>query len=315
MNKKNRLQPDIIDQAKSANLIDYMLTYHPDKVFKHYGIRDIEHDSLVLYPDSFCRYSTMEVQDSIYYLEHYQGYRWRDAVIELSNFAKEHFENAETSSHNSRCREKNHYFFRPIATDHLDLITDYLHHERAISLDTINHLIRAGKIYAATAPGYGENYVCFANESRQFYSLRNISEDGFPKLQFSKNTDGFWWFSPLEFTNATGIFKYLKRQENLYSEELPLYICESPIDAISLYELNHENAIYTAMGGLKPNVALKIIREFSIHRDSDFRNHRRIVIATDNDGPGIKFMETFPVPHEQIHPDLKDWNEDLFYSL
>ena len=202
MYKKYRLPQDIIDHAKSANLIDYMLINHPDKVFTNYGVRDSEHDSLVLYPDSYCRYSTGEVQDSIYYLEHYQGYRWRDAVLELSAFAKENYDKPGTTAFDFG-RRKIGRFFRPVETDHIELITDYLHNERGISIDTVQNLIKIGKLYPATASGLGENFACFANESMEFYSLRNISSDGLPKLQYTKNSGGFWWFSPLEFMDSS----------------------------------------------------------------------------------------------------------------
>lgn len=306
MYKRYRLKQDIIDQAKSANLIDYMLINHPDKVFTNYGVRDSEHDSLVLYPDSFCRYSTGEVQDSIYYLEHYQGYRWRDAVIELSAFAKENYDKPGTTAFDFG-RRKIGRFFRPVETDHIELITDYLHNERGISIDTVQNLIKIGKLYPATASGLGENFACFANESMEFYSLRNISSDGLPKLQYTKNSGGFWWFSPLEFMDSS------KCTDSLFPVTMPLYLCESPIDAISLYGLTQENAIYAAMNGLKPNVALNIIQEFSTYRDGDSQNRRKIVIATDNDEPGNKFMQNFPADFERQQPCLKDWNEDLIY--
>ncbi|QQQ98760.1 MULTISPECIES: hypothetical protein [Bacteria] len=141
MYRPYRLKQDIIDQAKSANLIDYMLIHHPDRVFTNYGIRDSEHDSLVLYPDSYCRYSTGEVQDSIHYLEYYQGYRWRDAVLELAAFAKGNHDKPGTPAFDTGFRKKTERFFRPVETNHIELITDYLHDERGISIDTIQNLI------------------------------------------------------------------------------------------------------------------------------------------------------------------------------
>lgn len=313
MYRPYRLKQDIIDLAKSANLIDYMLIRHPDKVFTNYGVRDSEHDSLVLYPDSYCRYSTGEVQDSIYYLTHYQDYQWRDAVLELAAFAREDYGKLGTPAFDSGFHKKTNHFFRPVETDHIDLITDYLHNERGISIDTIQNLIKIKKIYPATASGLGKDFVCFSNESMEYYSLRNISSDGLPKLQYTKNPGSFWWFSPLDFLGESGLLKFLKRTENFYPSTMPLCICEAPIDAISLYELTHENAIYAAMGGLKPNVALNIIQEFSTCKNGDSENRRKIVLATDNDEAGNKFAESFPVPHQSIHSDLKDWNEDLFY--
>ena len=82
----SRLSQTDIDLAKSADLIEYMLTVHPDRVVKRYDVRDIDHDSLVLYHDSYCRYSTNEVNDNIAYLTRYQGYAWRDAVLSLKRF-------------------------------------------------------------------------------------------------------------------------------------------------------------------------------------------------------------------------------------
>ena len=82
----SRLSQTDIDLAKSADLIEYMLTVHPDRVVKRYDVRDIDHDSLVLYHDSYCRYPTNEVNDNIAYLTRYQGYAWRDAVLSLKRF-------------------------------------------------------------------------------------------------------------------------------------------------------------------------------------------------------------------------------------
>ena len=146
------LSDSTIQAAKSADLIDFMLTYHPDRVTNYYGIRDINHDSLVLYPDSYCRYSIGEVQDSISYLVNYQGYRWRDAVLRLKKFSESHPEKS-TTVHRFHGKKKESHFYKPIQTDHIKLIREYLHHERGISLSTIDKLIGQKKIYAASAPG------------------------------------------------------------------------------------------------------------------------------------------------------------------
>ena len=103
------LSDSTIKAAKEANLIDYMLTYHPDCVMDYYGIRDISHDSLVLYPDSFCRYSTGEVKDSIYYLVHYQGYEWRDAVLKLKKFSESHPDESPMARCFSGKKKKPHF--------------------------------------------------------------------------------------------------------------------------------------------------------------------------------------------------------------
>lgn len=315
MYTNKRLQQDVISQAKSANLIDYMLTYHPDNVINWYGIRDKQHDSLVLYPDSFCRYSTMEVQDNIYYLEHYQGYRWRDAVLDLAAFSKQNLGKPGTPAFDSSYCKRKTRFFAPVATNHIEMITEYLHIERGISLETIHKLIQHKKIYPATASGFGDDYVCFANEDSQFYSLRNISSIGMPKLLFSKNPGDFWWFSSLTFEKTNDFYVCYERLVNPFPEDLPLYICEAPIDAISLYEITKKPAIYVAMAGLKYSAALNAIHEFAYYKSGDTFNHRKVIFAVDNDKAGDQFISALENKYDFISPTLKDWNLDLLQLI
>lgn len=304
--------PDaVISQAKQANLIDYMLTNHPLEVINRYGIRDQVHDSLVLYPHTYCRYSNMEVNDGIRYLEKYQGYLWRDAVLCLKDFYLENYDKPGTPAFNSGYKKERGRFFRPVATNHTDLITGYLHKERGISPSTINRLIRQKKIYPATAAGYGDDFVCFANDDLQFYTLRNISSEGMQKLLFTKQSEGFWLFSSRSSKPSNDLAEYMERLINPYPESLPLYICESPIDAVSLYELRQEQAIYVAMCGLKPNAASNAIGQFAIHKEGDTHNYRKVILAVDNDKAGHDFINAYDGHFDSIFPVNKDWNEDL----
>lgn len=313
MSTRKRLSDDIIDIAHRANLIDFMLTYHPDAVINRYGIRDREHDSLVLFPHSFCRFSTGEANDGIAYLENYQGYRWRDAVISLNSFYKENYGKPGTPAFDSGYRKTGKTFYRPVPTVHTDLITDYLHKERGISLDTIARLIKLNKIYPATAHGYGANFVCFSNNDTAYYALRNISAEGMPKLQFTKNPQEFWYFTSVELNSIDNLIAFVNQSADPYFIDLPLYICESPIDAISLFELTKKPGIYAAMGGLKLTTATNMVSSFRYQGQTHDTPKRKTYIAVDNDPAGIKFAEGFPVeiPHQIITPKCKDWNEDL----
>lgn len=304
------LSDSTIKAAKSADLIDFMLTYHPDRIMDYYGIRDINHDSLVLYPDSFCRYSTGEVQDSIYYLEHYQGYHWRDAVLKLKKFSESHPEKS-TTVHRFYGKKKKSHFYKPIQTDRIELIREYLHHERGISLSTIDTLIRQKKIYAATAPGYGSDYVCFSNHQDSFYSLRNISGEGMAKLLFTKEPGLFWWFTMETARQPDDLFERLACFMPVYPDYIPIFVFESPIDAISFYELYEEPGIYAAMGGLK-DTALSNIRSSFPYYGEDCKLHfdRQVILAVDKDGAGDRFSEKHS-NYERIKPAGKDWNEDI----
>lgn len=311
MSYNRRLKQEVIDQAKSANLIDYMLLNHPDQIINRYGIRDKVHDSLVLYPHTFCRYSTGEVNDNIEYLVKYQNYRWRDAVLRLRAFSSSRYESTLPPSFYSSYGKQHRRFFPPIATEHIDLITDYLHAKRAISLETIHKLLSSGLIYPATASGYGEDYVCFSNKPDNFFSLRNVSSEGMEKLIFTKEPDNFWWFSSLHLKSECSLLEYLSLKQNQYPDDFPVYICEAPIDAISLYELQRSPGIYTAMAGLKANTVLNIVHRFSIDKPEQTPRERKIILAVDNDDAGKKFVSAFENHYEYITPSGKDWNENL----
>lgn len=304
------LSDSTIKAAKSADLIEFMLTYHPDRVMDYYGIRDINHDSLVLYPDSYCRYSTGEVQDSIYYLEHYQGYRWRDAVLRLKKFSESHPEKSLTV-HRFYGKKKESHFYKPIQTENINQIRKYLHHERGISLSTIDKLIEQKKIYAATAPGYGADYVCFSNSQDGFYSLRNISDKGMAKLLFTKEPGGFWWFTTETAGQPDDLFERLVCPMPVYPDDIPIFVFESPIDAISFYELYEETGIYAAMGGLKDTALSNILSSFPYY-GKDYKLHfdRQVILAVDRDGAGNRFSEKHG-NYERIKPTGKDWNEDI----
>lgn len=307
------LSDSTIQAAKDADLIEFMLTYHPDRVMDYYGIRDINHDSLVLYPDSFCRYSTGEVQDSIYYLEHYQGYRWRDAVLKLQKFSEYHPEQSPTARRFYGKKKESH-FYKPAQTEHINLIREYLHHERGISLSTIDTLIQQEKIYAATAPGYGADYVCFSNTQDGFYSLRNISGEGMSKLLFTKQPGGFWWFTMDSPRLPDNVFERLACPTPVYPDDIPVFVFESPIDAISFYELYEEPGIYCAMCGLKDITLENIRRSFPYHNE-DYKLcfDRNIILAVDRDRAGDRFAEKHN-NHKRIKSTGKDWNEDLIFA-
>ena len=160
----SRLSQTDIDLAKSADLIEYMLTVHPDCVVKRYDVRDIDHDSLVLYHDSYCRYSTNEVNDNIAYLTRYQGYAWRDAVLSLKRFYLDIPSDYEYEPHpyqtgqpkkSNGVDDISKSFYQPVSTNRIDLIKDYLHNQRGISEFVLDVLIKKELLYAATARGFG----------------------------------------------------------------------------------------------------------------------------------------------------------------
>ena len=87
-----------------------------------------------------------------------------------------------------------------------------------------------------------------------------------------------------------------------------VYVCESGIDAISLYELHrmdgHDtNAWYASIGGVAKQKAIDRIK-------NKYFFNENVIIAVDNDEAGEKCRTRNP-DLKSIIPIHKDWNEDL----
>ena len=98
--------------------------------------------------------------------------------------------------------------------------------------------------------------------------------------------DGFWWF------------KYGDEKEKA------VFICESAIDAISLYEIYRLTnqlfpAVFVSIGG--------VAKQQTIDR---LKAKKKIIIAVDNDDAGNQCRNRNGNTKSYI-PRLKDWNEDL----
>ena len=265
-----------IEKACEVNLIDFMLQEHKERItFKNSQYRDTEHDSLVFYDDHYHRYSNGEHGNIINYMHRYLKYSFPGAVKTLLGFVSITDRKASLASHRT--------FYKPIESTRRGQIAGYLE-DRGLSIETINRAFEDGVLYSAMVKNEGMAYACFANDREGYYILRNTQEDGTQKMIISKYYGGFWYWSPCETKNS-----------------LMVYVCEAPIDALSLYELKREQAIYTAMGGLK-DIALRQI--------TDSFPESEIVIAVDSDTAGDDFYMRHS-EHERIVPSGKDWNENL----
>lgn len=132
-----------------------------------------------------------------------------------------------------------------------------------------------------------KNNIVFINAERNFGEIRGTYTFGkaFHGIVPNSRHDGFWWFRTSK--NAT-----------------KGYICESAIDAISLYELhkiqrNHEEAYYISVG---------VAKQPAIDRLKNSKLY--IVLAVDNDTAGQQCRDRNS-ELEYILPVNKDWNEDL----
>lgn len=298
-----------IELANATNLLDFLRENHPESIREYHGnFVSVDHDSLVIFEDGYYRYSNGESGTSVYFLFKYLGYDFKQAVNALLAFKSSV---QRTRKPIERLKWTERTFYRPIQNIMAQGdIQDYLVGQRKLDHDMIARLCRDGKIYAALIDGEGTKYVCFANSENDFYILRNTETEGIQKYIVDKRSYGFWYFATSGRESVGDLFTYYANNKKpTFPVHLPIYICESPIDAISLYQLTGCEGIYTAMGGLKVNTLERIIKAFPFYEDDEISYDREIIIAVDNDSAGDRFADKFE--YKRIVPNKKDWNEDL----
>lgn len=153
----------------------------------------------------------------------------------------------------------------------------YLCIVRRLKSSIIQKLVDSNKIYLSYE--YGYRNICFLNPDNNHYELIGISSKRFKRIS---DAHTYWIFGDITSNTA--------------------YICESAIDAISLFQLiGNKFAAYISIGG--SSTRQKLIKNL-------IKTYPKAILAVDNDAAGDKLAELFPqLP--RIIPALKDWNEDL----
>ena len=157
-----------------------------------------------------------------------------------------------------------------------------MHNKRGIDYDTIDMLIEQNLLYEDT------NHNCvFLNAVADWGEIRGTSQAPFHGMIKNNRPDGFWWF------------KYGDEKEKA------VFICESAIDAISLYEIYRLTnqlfpAVFVSIGGVAKQQTIDRLK----------RAKKKIIIAVDNDDAGNQCRNRNDNTKSYI-PRLKDWNEDL----
>lgn len=300
------LKKEEIKAACEVNLIQFMIDEYPNFiVFKNGQYRSNEHNSLVFYEDHAHRFSNGWHGNNIQYLQEFHSMSFYEAVQRLLHYVPTHRalkdENGCTVSYRTNKTDK--MFYKPTGSGNEAIVNAYLK-QRGISQETLDRLIAERKLYAASVKNESDYFACFANDEMDFYILRNGITHGIQKMIVSKDTGGFWYWNSTS-KEGLSLFKLLEQEEKHGSDQFPknrtVYVCEAPIDALSLYELKHEDAVYVAMAGLK---------EVSLNQIKNRFRENKIILAVDNDEAGDAFCEKHG-ELERVKPRRKDWNEDL----
>lgn len=227
-------------------------------------------------------FKTGRAMNAVQYLTDYMGYGLVDAIKALAGDDITYRKASVSSDYARRKPEqaKPPPIFPEKATGSPRQMYAYLC-SRGIPAETITSLCRLGLLYQSKE----HNNLVFINGKKDYAELRGTYTYGQPFHGVLRSRpDRFWSF-------AIG-----KPQK--------AYVCESAIDAISLYTLlkqKHQEggALYAGIGGVANQQSIDLIKK-----------HLPVILAVDNDPAGQLCRDRNP-DCAAIIPSRKDWNEDL----
>ena len=283
MEKKVRVSTEQIRAARQADLYDFLRAKHADDVkIEGNSLRLKDNNSISIrrgyagYKD----FSSGETGNGIDLLTNYLGYTMPEAVLALGGSTAATGTTARTTTPPPRAKD----IELPAKAQDYRKLFAYLLTQRKIPADIIQRLIDQELLYQAD----GTNNAVFVNRKKDFAELRGtLSGKSFHGV-LKTEPDRFWSFEGTPITPG----------------EVPkAYICESAIDAISLYLLHRRHgedtrAHYCSIAGVANQKTIERIRR-----------HSRAILAVDNDEAGGRCREqNKDIPY--IIPHAKDWNED-----
>lgn len=287
-----RVSKNQIHEARNANIYGYLINFHEDDIVGAGTgrIRLKDYHSLVITRGIpiYCRNSTGEHGNPIELLKDYLGYTFMDAVLALSQFGDD----------DDFDYDFNRELKIPERATMYDRAAKYLTETRGIDGKLVSKLMKDGLIYQEK----GHNNICF--DYGNYIEIHgSLSYKSFKGIAAGSDSDGYWAFG---FTDKP---KY----------QSTCYVCESAIDAMSLFCIMGESArrdgavtpqcYFASMGGLKQGTLDRIRKEF-----------KHVILAVDNDSvrddtdedAGRNFCNKLQnsLLLRKI-PTKKDWNEDL----
>ena len=326
-------------QACKTDLAAWLLYNHPDKVKKQYGsilLLANPHVSVKTGYSGYTNWRTGETGNSVDYLMQFLSYTYPDAVLalisntmpEVSSTGNTPFTDVKSSYRSEDGPDKQWGSENSLALTPPSPAPDnrrvyaFLTKHRMIPADVVLTLIRMNLLYQSET---GSNAV-FINPERSYYETRGTNTyadarcrkrgsckkyicgdyqwctamNSCPEYKVDPFHGGskeqgaqFWYFKPGTCSSET------------------VFICESAIDAISLYVLQRLTdpaaslkSVFTSIGGAGKQQKINRIKH----------HHSHAVIATDNDEAGDLCRSRNP-ELSTIKPIYKDWNEDLKRSI
>lgn len=282
-----QVSKDQIRSARSADLFKFCQTNHQN-LFElvSNSLRFCQNHSISIKQgySGYFDFATGEKGNSLDFLTKHLGYNFTNAVCALNGEA---FSKVElyVNENKKTMPETISKFTPPQKNIHNNNVLAYLNQSRKISTSTIDRLIYLELLYQDN-----RNNCVFINYERDFAELRGTNTyKPFHGIVNNSRYDGYWSYDLSYFTGGA----------------VNIIICESAIDAISLFELHklsgniYDNVAYCSISGVQKQSAIDRLNQ----------NHV-VYIAVDNDQAG-QICRNNNKDLKYLIPHHKDWNEDL----
>ena len=277
-----KVTTDQIQAARRVDLYEFLKNHRPDDVVVEGNSLRLKIDHSVSIRRGYAGYkdfSSGATGNGVDLLVRYFGCTVPQAVAELTGGAP-----PATAAPTTPAPRDVREIELPAKAENYRRLFAYLQQQRKIPTDVVQRLIDDGLLYQAAET----NNAVFINRRGDFAELRGtLSAHPFHGV-LKTRSDRFWSFegSPVAPTDVP-----------------TAYICESAIDAISLYLIHRQRnddiaAHYCSIGGTANYDTIDRIRR-----------HANAVLAVDNDHAGELCRARYPdLP--AIIPTGKDWNDD-----
>jgi len=292
----DRVSKDEVQKASSVHIIDYLESKGEDFIKQGKYYRHSEHDSLIINENGKWFWNSRNEGGfgAISFARTFYDYSFQNAVRDVNG-------QGITQTINKENEQINKPFEYPIQYEKetQNNALNYLSNERGISEETINNLIKADLI----AEDKKDNCV-FKWKDRETNEIVGADRQGTREME-----DGRYFKQIVSGSQADGGFQFdVGKPENLI-------LFESPIDAISYYDLHKStNTRYKSMSGLKDRTAATSVKNLVKEVQENGRDFNKIIVAVDNDEAGNKFANKWvnmSNNSERHAPKNKDWNKDL----
>ncbi len=266
------LTRDDIERAKQVNLPEFLQNHGFSlKRVSHNEYQWEEHDSLKIYDNpsgergKWYRFSTEEGGDNIKFLQQYMGLSFQNAVALLLENAPNLSTQQAHSLGEPRVKMRQ---FSLRESDEISRVQNYLADVRCLNLDSVNRLIKDGKI---------------AQEEDTGNVIFKIFDENQKLIGAEKVGTGAEKFKSIERGSLSGYGFSIETGSNPERA----YFFESAIDLLSFAELNEMEltlnpSLLVSMMGVKGKIVEDTVKRYGIAPEN-------IYICSDSDLAGEKF--------------------------